>query len=167
MTVIIIVTVIVATYYQLYYQHLVDVRGVWWGEMPLNEEINNARYTSRSPFYPVQWFWTYFPFLWVGYFVPRIYACIYLSWSLKCDHKRNKEKTIVSGVYSWGWKGAWSPTYSAWHETCHIMKAGVQRHLPYYTNFCFKERKNKGKQTYSLSMPSTKAQGFFWGTDMW
>ena len=89
-------------------------------KMPRKEWLSTAGYTFRSLFHPVQWFMIYSPFSSVGIFIPRIYACISLSWFEKCDPKRNKEKTIVIGAYLWGWKGAAVQDLEAAHTQCVV-----------------------------------------------
>lgn len=100
----------------------------------------------------------------VGIFIPRTYAFISLSWLLKRGPERNKEKAIVIGACLWGGRellfGSWSCTHTVCRESRHMMKAGFQRHLPYYPTSVSKTERRKWSKPLRLACPQQRLRGF-------
>ena len=63
--------------------------------------------------------------------------------------------------------GSWRCTLTVCCESCHMMKAGFQRHLPYYPTSASKTERRKWSKPLRLACPQQRLRGFFWGTDVW
>ena len=85
------------------------------------------------------------------------------------DFKNVVQKETKRNYSNWGvfmgaegscCSGPWSCTHTLCCESCHMMKAGFQRHLPYYPTSASKTERRKGNKPLRLACPQQRLRGF-------
>lgn len=130
--------------------------------MPRKERLSTAGYTFGSLCYPVL---DLFPILLSWYFHSQD-LCIYISfmilkmWSKKKQRGNYSNRGIFMGAEGSCCSGPWSRTHTLCCESCHMMKAGFQRHLPPYPASASKTERRKGGKPLCLACPQQRLRGF-------